>query len=84
MEIRWIMEIIEANFTIDDLPVGAEVFVWSKTDNYIQRYGKSPAFAIKSGETYFMPTPDSSLSIEIVNDIINKKTGKDCQKGDGC
>jgi len=68
-------EVVESEFTVNDIPIGKEMFVWTKTDKYTERYGESPATAIKSGDTYFMPTPKSPLSIEELTDIINKKKG---------
>ncbi len=68
-------EIVEADFGILDIPYGIEMLVWSKTDKYNERFGKSPATAIFSNGTYYMPTPKNPLSVEELRGIINKRNG---------
>jgi len=67
------MKAIEAEFSVVDIPIGVEMFVCSDTSGYARRYGKMPTACIKSGDTYFIPTPNSPLSSDELNAIIAGK-----------
>lgn len=70
------MEIIEVDgFTVNDIPVGAEMFIWSQINHYNTKYGINPTLVIKSGDTYFMPTPRCQMPLEKLKRLVGQKKG---------